>query len=166
MSIKASTFLSIIKKYPLALDTFTKRAEERQMVFDNFKSNVLLKYMKYLIDRPSMINGKMCRNKKLTILKRTYYLREEQVKMGLLHELIKNYKINRAYKKISGEDPDIKSLNLGISNVNSEHLSDSVFEKDAIISGKKHGVNIEVQTSFRDDIFESKTLQVSKDEKS
>jgi len=55
LSIFADDFIRICNEYPLAKDILTQRAKKRRDMFENYKSVILLKYMKAIRKGPKKV---------------------------------------------------------------------------------------------------------------
>jgi len=53
-SLSASMFMDICNQYPVVRDMLIERAKKRKEMFDNFKSVVLIKYMRTILKNPSI----------------------------------------------------------------------------------------------------------------
>ena len=55
ISISADDFLSVCDKYPLARELLLHKATKRRTMFENYKSIILIKYMKAIRKNPHIM---------------------------------------------------------------------------------------------------------------
>jgi CRP-like cAMP-binding protein len=99
LSVKREAFREIIDTHPLAKDILTRNAEKRLLIFEEYKSLVLLKYMKHIVKNPFLVNQRAYTRKNYPFLTRVLYLREEQLKVKLTRALLDNFVINKVRRK-------------------------------------------------------------------
>lgn len=54
MSMTAQNFLELCDRYQLAKHILTERAQKRSEMFENYKSIMLIKYMKVIVKNPNI----------------------------------------------------------------------------------------------------------------
>lgn len=111
LSLDANEFLNICNKYPLAKDILTDRAYKRREMFENYKSIVLLKYMKAIRKHPNIVLQKELLSSNNHINKSSLCNAVTQViklksmknidlQLQIFDAFIKQYEYNRFYKKL------------------------------------------------------------------
>jgi hypothetical protein len=58
LSLEVETFLEICAKHPLSKELLTERAMKRREMFENYKSIILLKYMRTIYKNPAVVTSK------------------------------------------------------------------------------------------------------------
>ena len=86
LRIEKAGFIELLSRYPFEQDLWTKRAEERDIIFENYRTINLLKLIKSIVKNPLICkeNGDMYRRKKYKLLDRIKYYRNTRLKMGLM----------------------------------------------------------------------------------
>ena len=104
ISMRSREFKEIIDKHPIAKEHFERMAKQRESMFQSYKRRVLLKYMKYIVKNPYIINNEKYKNRELNLLQRVGLLREEQIKLKIVKLLIRQFDIKRSIFKKFGEN--------------------------------------------------------------
>ena len=91
-----------MSKYPLEHEIWRKRAVIREEMFASYKSLTLLKYMKAIINKPSMIiqNRNIKDTQQYSLIERVGFLREKELKLKIFELFIRQYDIQRQIKKV------------------------------------------------------------------
>ena len=103
LSLNADEFIRICDQYPLAKDILVERARKRREMFENYKSIILLKYMKAIRKSPNIVRSdsasKMQGNIMLGQLSQPK-ARNIDLQIQIFDAFIKQYEYNRQYQKL------------------------------------------------------------------
>jgi hypothetical protein len=101
LKIGKKDLLYICAKFPIEYEVWKERAIEREMMFENFKTLNLLKYMKAIQHKPTLIKEiDQMRDSKLKILNKVNLLGEAKLKLGLIKLFVFQYDLKRQIKKM------------------------------------------------------------------
>jgi hypothetical protein len=103
LSIPAEKFMKICEKFPLVKETLIARAIKRKEMFENYKTELLIKYMRAVLKNPVIASP--VENLEEDKEMHSKYLHYLQIIIDLMNLLVKQYEYARWLNRIQG-NPD------------------------------------------------------------
>ena len=67
LSLDVKSYMNLCHKHPLSKELLTERARKRREMFENYKSIILLKYMRTIFKNPAVVTSKEQQMEKLSM---------------------------------------------------------------------------------------------------